>query len=155
MQIKKQRGFRFLTAISLLLLLFLLAGQTVSLIDYDFTVSMGLQESVEEVTLLGIAWLKAFALADTVAYIPLLLAGIIGLWDGKKWGFYAMFASLAISVYWPIVNLAAIYLAGEEIALQADKYVSFSIILPLVSFYGLWGMWYLYNHRNGVNGNRS
>jgi len=143
-------GFRLLLGISTLLTIFLLLGQTFSLINYDLIVSIGLQESAAEVTLLGIAWLKSFALGDTLIYIPLLIVGIVGLWNGTKLGFFAMFGSLAISVYWPIVNLFAIYLGKDEIALQAEKYLSFSIILPLIVVYGLWGMWYLYHYQDDL-----
>ena len=32
--------------------------------------------------------------------------------------------------------------------LSADKYVSYSVLLPLIIFYGLWGMWFLYKNRD-------
>ncbi|RLD62678.1 MAG: hypothetical protein DRI95_12770 [Bacteroidetes bacterium] len=147
MDTRKNKGYWFLITFSSILLLFLIVGQSYSLIDYNYIVSIGLQESSEEVTKVGIAWLKAFAIGDTLAYIPLLLLGIIGMIKKRKWGYFSMFASLAISVYWPIVNLSAIYLAKNDINLNADKYVSFSIILPILSIYGLWGMFYLYKNR--------
>lgn len=145
-----RRDFTFwiLIILSIVLALFLLVGQTFSLINYDLIVSFGLQESVEEVTALGIAWAKAFALGDTLVYIPLLIVGIIGLLKRKKWGFYTMLSSLAISTYWPIVNLSAIYFGRNEMALDPGKYVSFSIILPLITLYGFWGIWYLHKHQN-------
>ena len=144
-------GYWFLITFSSVLLLFLIVGQSFALINYNYVVSIGLQESIEEVTKIGIAWLKAFAIGDTLAYIPLLLAGIIGMIKKRKWGYISMFASLAISVYWPVVNLSAIYLAKNDINLNADKYVSFSIILPIIAIYGLWGMFYLYKNHLGVN----
>ena len=143
-------GYWFLITFSSVLLLFLIVGQSFALIDYNYVVSIGLQESIQEVTIIGIAWLKAFAIGDTLAYIPLLLAGIIGMIKKRKWGYISMFASLAISVYWPIVNLAAIYLAKNDINLNTDKYVSFSIILPIIAIYGLWGMFYLYKNHLGL-----
>lgn len=142
--------FKVFIGLGVVLIILLLAGQSFSLLNYELTVSLGLQESVEEVTPVGVAWAKGFALGDTLAYIPLLIVGIIGLLKSKKWGFYAMFASSAISVYWPIVNLSAIYFGRDALALNPDKYVSFSIILPLISVYGLWGMWYLYRHQKQV-----
>ena len=151
MRTKREIGFRVLMLTSTLLLCILLAGQTLSLFNYELVVSWGLQESVDEVIPFGIAWLKAFALGDTLSYIPLLVIGIVGMLQGKRWGFYAMFASLAISVYWPIVNLSAIYLGKNEIAMSAEKYTSFSIILPLITIYGLWGMWYLYRYQSDLS----
>jgi hypothetical protein len=50
-----------------------------AVIDYDFTVSIDLQESVTEITEVGIALNKGFGLGDTIFYMPLFIAGIIGL----------------------------------------------------------------------------
>ncbi len=143
MKKKRALGFRMLVGIGILLTILLLLGQSFSLINYKLTVSMGLQESAEEITTLGIAWAKAFALGDTLIYIPLLIAGIFGVIKHKNWGFYTFFAALAISAYWPVVNLAAIYIGRNEINLLPEKYISFTILLPLITLYGLWGMWYL------------
>ena len=121
-----------------------LAGQTLSLFNWDLTVDLGLQESEEEVGKVGIAFLKGYAFGDTVFYIPLLLVGVIGLIKNTRWGHYSMFGALAISVYWPATVLYAIFIERTAITLQPDKYVSFSILLPLIMIYGLWGMWYLY-----------
>jgi len=144
---KRGIGFWILISISVLLVLFLLIGQTFSLINYEAAVAYGLQESVEEISLVGIAFAKGFAFADTLVYIPLLFLGIIGLFKRKKWGVYMMFASCAISVYWPLVHLYAIYIGKDIIALAPEKYVSYPITLALIIVYGFWGMWYLYkNH---------
>ena len=145
---KKGVGFWILISVGLLLLLFLLVGQTFSLINYEAAVAYGLQESVQEVSEVGIAFAKGFAFADTVAYIPLILLGIIGLLKRKKWGVYMMFASCAISVYWPLVHLYAIYIGKDVFALDPEKYVSFPITLSLIIIYGVWGMWYLYKKQN-------
>jgi len=145
---KRWSGFRVLIIFALLLNLIMLMGQTGSLIDYGFTVSIGLQESVEEVTGLGVAWAKGFAFGDTVFYIPLFIIGIAGLFRQKVWGIYSMFGALAITVYWPSVNLYALFAGKNEMNLNPDKYVSFSILLPLIAIYGLWGMWFLYRNRN-------
>lgn len=143
-------GFRLLIGISVFLTLFLIVGQTFSLIDYDWAVALGLQESEKEVGKVGIAFAKGFAFGDTIFYLPLLILGIIGLLKSKKWGFYFMLGSLAISVYWPIVHLYAIYIGRNVLSLQPDKYVSFPITLSLIISYGLWGMWYLYKNQKNL-----
>ncbi|MBT8315016.1 MAG: hypothetical protein KJP26_11205 [Maribacter sp.] len=145
----KKRGFGFWALIltSILLSLFLLVGQTFSLFNYEAAVAFGLQESVEEVTQVGIAFAKGFAFADTITYIPLLLLGIIGLLKRTKWGIYAMFACCAISVYWPLVHLYAIHVGKSVMILHPEKYVSFPITLSIIILYGLWGMWYLYKNQ--------
>ena len=145
---KRGLGFWMLISVGVLLLLFLLIGQTFSLINYEDAVGLGLQESVEEISQVGIAFAKGFAFADTVAYIPVLLLGIIGLFKRKKWGVYMMFASCAISVYWPLVHLYAIYIGKDVITLEPEKYLSFPITLSFIIIYGVWGMWYLYKKQN-------
>jgi len=145
---KRGSGFWVLISTSIVLSVFLLIGQTFSLFYYDAAIKLGLQESVGEITAVGIAFAKGFAFGDTVFYIPLLIAGIIGLIKRKKWGLYSMLGSLAISVYWPLVHLFAIHTEKVAITLNPEKYISFSIILPIIILYGLWGMWYLYKNRN-------
>ncbi len=148
---KRNFGLKILIIIGILLMLFFISGQTFSLINYEAAVKLGLQESVEEITEVGIAFAKGFAFADTIAYIPLLFIGIIGLLKRTKWGIYTMFASCAISVYWPLVHLYAIYIGRDVIILHPEKYVSFPILLSFIILYGLWGMWYLYKYRKTLS----
>jgi hypothetical protein len=143
---QKSIGIRILIVFSSFLLVLLLIGQTYSLFNYEHAVSLGLQESIDEIGPVGIAFAKGFALGDTVIYIPLLLIGIIGLLRKKKWGVYAMLCSLAISAYWPIVHLYAINIETESIVLSSEKYLSYMVTLILITLYGLWGMWYLYRN---------
>ena len=140
-------GFWILISFSILLLLFLLIGQTFSLFNYEAAVAMGLQETEEEIGKIGIAFAKGFALGDTIIYIPLLLFGIIGLLKRKIWGVYLMFGSCAISVYWPIVHLYAIYVGKDVITLHPEKYISFPITLSIIIIYGILGMLYLYKNQ--------
>jgi hypothetical protein len=72
-------GFWLLMAWALFLLIMLLAGQTMALIDYDLTVSMGLQEPAEQVTAVRVAKNKGYGVADTVIYTPFLVGGLLGL----------------------------------------------------------------------------
>ena len=132
------------------MLIFLLIGQTYSLINYEHSVSLNLQESVIEVTPVGVAWAKAFAFGDTVFYIPMLIVGIVGFLKRKKWGYYSLFGSLAISVYWPIVNLSAMYIGKTAMQLNPEKYILYPIVLSVISIYGLWGMWYLYVNKENL-----
>jgi hypothetical protein len=140
-------GFRTLILIGISLNIMFVAGQTLSLVDYDLTVTFGLQESAAEISDAGIAFAKGFAFGDTVFYMPLFVTGMVGLLKRRSWGIYSMFGALAITVYWPIVNLFAVYAGKSSMHLSDDKYVSFSVLLPLISIYGLWGMWFLYRNR--------
>ena len=147
MKQKRSTGFWVLINVAILLNLIMFIGQTGSLFNYEFTVSIGLQESIEEVTGLGVAWSNGFAFGDTITYIPLFIAGIAGLFKRKEWGMFSMFGALAITVYWPIVNLYAIFAAKSIMNMNADKYILFSILLPSITLYGLWGMMFLYKNR--------
>jgi hypothetical protein len=139
--------FRALIIIGVALNIMFVAGQTLSLIDHDITVSLGLQESKEEISDVGIAFAKGFAFGDTVIYIPLFLIGITGLFRRRSWGIFSMFGALAITVYWPLVHLFAIYAGKSSMHLSPGKYLSYSIMLPLIALYGLWGMWFLHKNR--------
>ena len=90
-------GFWILISISILLTLLLLAGQTHSLINYDSAVAMGLQESVEEITAVGIAFAKGFAFGDTAIYIPLIIVGVIGLLRKKRDGAFSLYSAAWLS----------------------------------------------------------
>ena len=140
-------GFWIIIIVAVLLNIMFILGQTLSLIDYDLTVSLGLQESEEELSSVGIAFAKGFAFGDTVFYIPLFIIGIIGLLKRKTWGLFSMVGALAVTVYWPIVHLFAIYAGKTSMSLSPEKYTSYSIILPLIALYGLWGIWFLYKNQ--------
>lgn len=149
MKNKKGVGFWALILVAMVLVVFLIIGQTLSVIDYDLALSLGLQESEEEIGNVGIAFAKGFAFGDTIFYIPFLVLGILGLLKGKKWGTFLMLVALGITIYWPIVHLYAIYIDTEAITLNPEKYISFPIVLGLITIYGLWGIYYLYkNSRN-------
>ena len=139
-----KKGIIVIVVVSALLILMFLAGQTLGVFNYDAAVSIGMQESEEEIGKVGIAFAKGFGFADTIIYLPLLLLGIIGLLKNKKWGKYSMIGAMAITVYWPIVHLYAIFIERSAIILHPEKYIIFPILLSLISIYGLWGMWYLY-----------
>ncbi|GAH22697.1 unnamed protein product, partial [marine sediment metagenome] len=47
--------------------------------------------------------------------------------------------------------LYAIFIERTAITLTPDKYISFSILLPLIMVYGLLGMLYLYRHKKEYN----
>ncbi len=143
-------GFWVLMIIGALLLLMLVFGQAMSFIDYEFTVSTGLQESVDVIGEMGVAVNKAFGAADTIIYLPLLLMGLVGLWIKKKWGIHAMVAALAITAYWPVVNIFILLFAREAPGFHFSNFASYCIVLTSFSLYGIWGIWYLYKNRERI-----
>lgn len=145
--IRKSPGFRVLITLGVFLTFMFVAGQTLSLIDHDLTVSLGLQESEAEISDVGVAFARGFAFGDTIFYIPLFVIGVIGLLRNTPWGVFSMVGAMAITVYWPVVHLFAIFDGKDVMRLSFEKYVAYSIVLPLIAAYGLWGMWFLYANR--------
>jgi len=65
-------------------LVFLLLGQTSAVFAYDWAVSLGLQESVEDVSAHGVEVNRAFGVGDTVVYVPLVALALVGLSRRKR-----------------------------------------------------------------------
>ena len=147
MSIKREIGFWILMIPGFLILLMLILGQMIAFINYEFTVSVGLQESVDIIGEYGVASNKAFGVGDTIIYLPLLILGLLGLWQKKTWGLFTMIGALAITAYWPIVNLFFVFFAKGLPGFNFTDYITYTIVLSLITFYGLWGMWYLYNNQ--------
>lgn len=147
---KAGKGYWILIGIGFLLGMVLLVGQAGALIDYDFTVAIGLQESAEELTDVGVLWAKAFAFGDTLIYLPLLVAGLIGLLRKKKWGINLMFGVLALTAYWPLVWLYMFHTGEGLISLSPDKLYGISTPLVAFSIYGLWGIWHLLRNQTSL-----
>ena len=143
---KKGFGLKVLIGVGLFLTVMFLLGQTLAVFNHDLTVSLGLQESEQEIGKVGVAFAKGFGFGDTLIYIPLLIFGVIGLLKNKRWGRYSMFGAMAITAYWPLVHLYAIFIERTAITLSPSTYIGYSILLPLIALYGLWGMWYLYKN---------
>ena len=141
-------GFWILMILGMLFSVMILLGQTMSFINYDFTVSIGLQESRDVVGEMGVAINKGFGLSDTIIYLPLLVIGLVGLWLRKKWGLFAMVGALGITAYWPMVCLFFLLFARGSPGFNFTNFTSYTILLTAFTVYGLWGLWYLYkNHR--------
>ena len=143
--VKRRRtvGFWILQGPGWLLLLYLIYAQGVSAISYDLGVSMGTQEPAERITEVGAAFWFGFAFGDLIFYIPLLLMGLIGHLRGTHRGAIALAAALGMTVYWPIVSLAALVDArdapGWEIASEAPYW----FVCLLISAWGAFALWLL------------
>ncbi|MDH3267888.1 MAG: hypothetical protein OEM46_03440 [Ignavibacteria bacterium] len=141
---KRTSGFWFVMISGILIVVLLLLGQTMSFINYEFTVSLGLQEPVDQIGKIGVAVNKAFGVGDTIIYIPLLIVGLIGLWHKKKWGIWSMVAALGITAYWPVVCLFIIFFSVSVPEVNFTDVYSYVVVLGFITLYGLWGIWYLY-----------
>jgi hypothetical protein len=135
------KGFWILQVSGWLFLIYLIIGQAIPAFSYDLGVRMGTQDSAEIVTEVGVAFWRGFAFADAAIYIPLLFIGLIGHYRQNTWGRIALAAALGISVYWPLICLAAVFYAQGAPGWSLEFAGAYAIILPLISIWGLWGLW--------------
>ncbi len=141
-------GFRLLGGVGLFICVMLSIGQTMSLIDYDLTVSWGLQEPASTVTAMGVVLNKAFAVADTLVYLPLVGIGLAGVWLRKTWGLIAFSAALGITAYWIIEVLYFIYAARGLPGFILSSQTKLTLMLLPLEVYALWGLAFLYRNRD-------
>ena len=149
----RDKKFYIFIGCTILLIFLLLIGQVLSLFDYNLAVSLGLQESEDEIGRIGIAFAKGFAFGDTIVYLPMLVIGMVGILRKIKWAIFIMLGALGISIYWPIVHLYAIFIEREFIVLQPDKYFTYPITLSLIVLYGIYGLWYVFCNFKQFAGN--
>jgi len=140
--------FRILIGLGILLNIIYLLGQTMALFNYEFTVSIGLQEPSSEITNVGVALNKGFGLGDTIFYMPLFLIGIIGLIKRTDVGLYAMIGAMAITVYWPIVCLSTLFFAKGSPGWHFSDYTNYLCMLSIIALYGIWALYFLYQNRS-------
>lgn len=141
--VKRDIDFWLIQTVGWLLLLYLIYAQAIPAFNYETGVAMGTQEPSEVVSDVGVAFWYGFAFGDLIAYIPLLAIGLIGYWAGKAWGHIILAAALGITIYWPIVCLAAVVAARDASDWRLVNETPYWIVLPLVSFWGAWALWRL------------
>lgn len=122
-----------------LLLVYLVYAQAIPAFDYELGVRMGTQEPAHRITEVGTAFWYGFAFSDLVVYIPLLCAGLIGHWLDRTWWRVTFAAALGITVYWPVVCLAAVVDARGAAGWNIDE-TAYWIVLPAFVVWALWGL---------------
>lgn len=124
-----------------LLFIYLVYAQAISAFSYQAGVAMGTQEPASMISAVGVAFWYGFAFADLVFYIPLLALGLIGHWNSSRWGSTALAAALGITVYWPIICLAALVAARDAPGWYLEDETPYWIVLPLIALWGGWSLW--------------
>ena len=137
------RAFVFIQVTGWLFLIYLVYAQGIPALNYDYGVAMGTQESAETITEVGAAFWYGFAVGDAVFYIPLLLAGLVGLAIGTPWGRGVMTAAMGITVYWPIVCLVAVASARGARGWTLPRETDYWIVLPIIAAWAAWVLWWL------------
>ena len=141
----RKRGLAFwaLQGPGWLLLIYLIYTQGISAFSYELGVAMGTQESLEMITEVGAAFWYGFALGDLLTYIPILCVGLIGHLRGAYWGQMMLAAALGITVYWPVVSLAALVDARDAAGWNISSEVPYWIVCSLIAIWGAWGLWFI------------
>lgn len=136
-------GFWVLQGPGWLLFLYFVYAQAIPAFDYDLGVAMGTQEPAEQITEVGFAFWYGFAFGDLMVYLPLLALGLIGHRLSRNWGRLILSAALGITVYWPVVSLASVVAARDAADWNLANETAYWIVLPLIIFWGAWGLWRL------------
>ena len=120
--------------------IYLIIAQGLTAFSYELGVKMGTQESAGTITEVGTAFWYGFAVGDLLIYSPLLLVGLLGHFLGMRWSRVPLVAALGITVYWPVVCLAALLDARDAEGWKLVNELPYWMLLPLVSLWGLWGL---------------
>lgn len=134
-------GFWLLHGPGWQLLLYLVYAQAIPAFDYDLGIAMGTQESAEQVTEIGVAYWYGFASGDLLVYIPLFALGLIGHGLTRNWGRMMLSVALGITVYWPVVSLAAVVAARAAAGWNLTNEADYWIVLPPIALWAVWGLW--------------
>ena len=137
---KRGASFWVLQTPGWLLLIYLIYAQGITAFGYDLGVAMGTQEPAEMITEVGAAFWYGFAFGDLLTYIPILLVGLVGHLRAARWWRTWMAAALGITVYWPIVCLAALVHARGSPGWNIVDELPYWIVLPAIAAWGAWGL---------------
>jgi len=150
----RKHGFAFwaLQGPGWFLLIYLIYAQGISAFGYELGVAMGTQEPTTVITEVGAAFWYGFAFGDLVTYIPILCIGLIGHLRTKHWGLIALAAALGITVYWPVVSLAAIVQARDATGWGISNEMQYWVVLPFIAAWGVWGLWFIMRESRQMHG---
>jgi len=134
-------------AISMVLLIM---GQAMALFNYDFAVSLGLQEDVREVGEYGVQLNRAFGAGDTFIYIPLIALSIAGLVMKKRWALITTAAVMGISAYWATTVAFLLWFLVGVPGYSFMPGPEYWVIISAYIVFGVWGVVYLMFHGDKI-----
>ncbi len=136
----RRAGFWIVQIPGWLLFVYLVYAQAIPAFDYELGVRMGTQESAAQITEVGKAFWYGFAFADLVVYLPLLATGLLGHRFNHRWHPAVLGGALGITIYWPIVVLAAAVDARGAMGWTIDER-PFWVVLPVIVLWALGSLW--------------
>lgn len=136
-------AFWVITVFLFISLILLLLGQTMAVIDYNFAVSLGFQESIIEVGEFGMQINRAFGASDTLVYIPLIILSIVGLFLRKKWALFTSAAVMGISSYWATTAAFIFYFLIGVPNFNFVPGIDYWLFMAVYITFGVWGLLYI------------
>jgi hypothetical protein len=118
-----------------------LLGQTTAVFDYEFAVGLSLQEDVGLIGPHAVQFNRAFGAADTVVYVPLLAAAIIGLLRRRRWAYGLAAAVMGISLYWPAACAFMMLFMEGQPGYRFPLSPSYLAIFGAVMLFAAWGLY--------------
>ena len=141
--IKRPIAFWLIVVFLALSIVLMFMGQTLAVFNYDLTVRLGLQESVNEVGAFGVQVNRAFGASDTVVYIPLIIVSLIGLFLKKHWSLYTTAAVAGVSVYWSVTcSFIFLFLPGSP-GYDYTPGTDIWLFMGAYTVFGVWSLFYL------------
>jgi len=121
----------------------LLLGQTMAIFNYEFAVSLGMQEDMKEISEFGAQINRAFGVSDTLIYIPFIALSIIGLILKKKWALITSAAVMGITLYWTTTAAFIFFFLEGVPGYSFVPGIEYWLFIILYIVLGLWGLGYL------------
>ncbi len=140
---KRPISFWFVIIFLAVSMVLLLMGQTMAILNYEFAVSIGLQEDVKKVGEFGKQINRAFGASDTIIYIPLIALSIVGLVLKKSWALMTTAAVMGISAYWATT---VAFILWFLIGVSTYNFIpgpEYWVFLSAYIVFGVWGLFYL------------
>lgn len=140
---KRPLAFWVIAGFMAVSLVLLLMGQTMALVDYEFAVELGLQESIDEVSHYGVEVNRAFGVGDTMIYIPLIVLSIIGLILRKRWSLITTAAVMGVSAYWATTILFMLVFLSGTPGYTLEPGIEYWLFMAAFIIFGVFGLLYL------------
>jgi hypothetical protein len=140
---KRSFAYWFMMAFMIFSTIMLFTGQTMALFNYEWTVSLKLQEPVSSVGEHIKEFNRAMGLADTLVYIVLVLFSVYGLVRRRRWALITSAGVFGISMYWTSLTLCLFTMLKGKPPFTFEMPVAYWVILGSYFLVGLWGTVYL------------
>jgi len=142
-QSRRPNAFWVLIVFMSLSVVLLLLGQTTAVFNYEFAVSLGMQEDVTEIGEFGVQINRAFGAGDTLVYIPLMVFSIIGLFLRQRWALFTSASVMGISGYWTVTAAFAFWFLADVPNYGFVPGPDYWIFMTSYFVFGVWGLCYL------------